>query len=69
MIPNTRAHRGLPYSANNRRRSASVRRATRQPLVLPSDIQDNRDIGRVAVCVLLAITALSGAVVVWLKLS
>lgn len=68
MVPNTRSHRGLPYSANNRRRSASVRRAVRQPLVLPSDIQDNRTIGRVAVCVLLAIAGLSGAVALLLKL-
>lgn len=68
MIPNTRSHRGLAYSALNRRRSASVRRATRQPLTLPGEVPANRTIARVAVCVLLAIAALSGAVVAWFKL-
>ena len=60
--PLTRVRSGLPVSTLNRKRRLAVQRATRPRLLLPALAEDNRHIARVAVGILVAIAALSGAV-------
>ena len=61
--PLTRVRSGLPVSTLNRKRRPVVQRATRPRLILPAIVaEDNRHIARVAVGILVAIAALSGAV-------